>query len=134
MTNSQVKLIRFAVIAFSFLLVWLFFKHPNQIPKTLLDAKSIDSITISKEDTFLTIKNSVQITKLSKCFKQMVDYDSKNLRANRGLTHLEIFSKEKTIEIRIIDGIDDGKVIEIDTDDYKNDSLSILIEQLLQHQ
>jgi len=131
MTNNHVKLIRFAVIAFSFLLVWLFFKHPNQIPKILLEVNGIDSITIGKEDTVVTIKDSVLITKFNQCFKQMVDYNAKNLRANRGLIHLEIFGKEKTIEIRIIDGIDDGKVIEIGIDDYKNDSLNSLVEHLM---
>jgi len=131
MTDNHVKLIRFAVIAFSFLLVWLFFKHPNQIPKTLLEANSIDSITIRKEDTVFTIKDSVLITQFSQCFKQMIDYNAKNLRAKRNRTDLEIFTKEKTIDLEIIDGIDDGKVIEIGIDYYKNDSLNTLVERLI---
>jgi len=61
----------------------------------------------------------------------MIDYNAKNLRAKRNRTDLEIFTKEKTIDLEIIDGIDDGKVIEIGIDYYKNDSLNTLVERLI---
>ncbi len=131
MTDNHVKLIRFAVIAFSFVLVWLLFKHPPQIPDILLKAEKIDSIKIKKSDSILTVKDLVEITKFSQYFKKLVDYNPKNLRASKDITHLEIFSKEKTIDVEIFDGIDDGKVIEIGTACYKNDSLSLLVERLI---
>ncbi len=117
----------YTLTAIALFVLWIFIKPKAVIDPVLFAASNIDSLQVTKGDSIITIKGTRDLINISHQLKNLTPVKADRLKANKGLTFLDFFSKNKKLSFTIIYSSYDGVIFDFRSTYYKNDSLNNLI-------